>query len=68
MELKVNGKLTHASDSNTVTSLLEAQSIDPSRPGIAVAVNDKVVPRNKWPLTRLSDGDAVEIIHAVQGG
>jgi sulfur carrier protein len=33
-----------------------------------VAVNGEVVPRHRWPATPLRDGDAVEILTAVQGG
>jgi sulfur carrier protein len=36
--------------------------------GIAVAVNDAVVPRSLWPTTPLATGDRVEILEAAQGG
>jgi len=36
--------------------------------GIAVAVNNEVVPRSRWAATVLQDGDAVEVITAMQGG
>ncbi|HSV68099.1 MAG TPA: sulfur carrier protein ThiS [Mycobacteriales bacterium] len=36
--------------------------------GVAVAVNDEVVPRRAWPMTILGDGDRVEVLTAVQGG
>ncbi len=36
--------------------------------GIAVAVNSEVVPRSQWAVTVLRDGDAVEVITAMQGG
>jgi sulfur carrier protein len=36
--------------------------------GIAVAVNSEVVPRSRWVDTLLQDGDAVEVITAMQGG
>jgi sulfur carrier protein len=36
--------------------------------GVAVAVNDEVVPRGAWPSTRLGEGDRVEVLTAVQGG
>ena len=38
------------------------------RSGIAVAVNDEVVPRSRWPAVDLADGDRVEILSATQGG
>ena len=37
-------------------------------PGIAVAVNDTVVPRGAWIHTLLREADRVEVLTAVQGG
>jgi sulfur carrier protein len=39
-----------------------------ARRGVAVAVNDAVVPRAAWPAHALADGDRVLIIQATQGG
>jgi sulfur carrier protein len=36
--------------------------------GVAVAVNGEVVPRSAWRQRSLTDGDAVEVLTAVQGG
>ena len=36
--------------------------------GIAVALNDTVVPKSKHGETVMKDGDRVEIVHCVQGG
>jgi len=36
--------------------------------GLAVAVNDAVVPRAEWPSRRLQPGDVVEIVRATRGG
>ncbi len=38
------------------------------RRGIAVAINDEVVPRGSWAMSALADGDRVEILTAAQGG
>jgi len=38
------------------------------RPGMAVAVNDAVVPRARWDQHALLPGDAVLLIQATQGG
>ena len=38
------------------------------RRGVAVAVNDEVVPRSRWDKTALRDHDRVEILTASQGG
>jgi sulfur carrier protein len=36
--------------------------------GVAVAVDGEVVPRSEWDGTKLRDGQAIEIVAAVQGG
>lgn len=36
--------------------------------GVAVAINDQVVPRAAWPVHALRDGDRVLVIRATQGG
>jgi sulfur carrier protein len=36
--------------------------------GIAVALNDEVVPRAEWSTRALVEGDALVIIRASQGG
>ena len=36
--------------------------------GVAVAVNDLVVPKTRWPIHSLNDKDKVTIITATAGG
>jgi len=36
--------------------------------GIAVALNETIVPKQKWNETAINESDRVEIVHAVQGG
>ncbi|GAA3231400.1 sulfur carrier protein ThiS [Oerskovia jenensis] len=36
--------------------------------GVAVAIDDAVLPRSTWGSTTLRDGDRVEVVTAVQGG
>lgn len=36
--------------------------------GVAVAVDDEVVPRSLWASTAVADGARVEVLTAVQGG
>lgn len=53
---------------DSVRDLLETLGVDASRPGVAVALNDRVVRRALWESTRIVDGDRVEVITAMQGG
>ncbi len=68
MTITMNGKKTTTAESATLVTLLRENGISDSVEGIAVAVNSTVVPRSRWSEQRLSDGDMVEVINAVQGG
>ena len=66
MRLTVNGNSRSFSDELSVQALVD--TITDARRGVAVAVNGEVVPRSTWGLTRLGDGDSVEVLTAAQGG
>ncbi|MDQ2770661.1 MAG: sulfur carrier protein ThiS [Bacteroidota bacterium] len=51
----------------TLTQLLARLALDQPR-GLAVAVNDTVVPRAEWAAHALNEQDRVTIIRATQGG
>ncbi|HTJ78235.1 MAG TPA: sulfur carrier protein ThiS [Rariglobus sp.] len=38
------------------------------RKGVAIAINDEVVPRSTWPVRPLTDGERILVIQATQGG
>jgi sulfur carrier protein len=71
MHLYVNGESSHAEEGSTVADLvasLVGEARDGNSGGIAVAVNEAVVPRTAWAATPLAPGDRVEVLTAVQGG
>lgn len=51
----------------TVTQLLH-QAGFAGQPGVALAVNNKVIPRELWPFHLLQSGDSITLISATQGG
>lgn len=51
----------------SLAELLQAQGAAQQK-GVAVALNDEVVPKDAWPQTALSGGDRVLIIQPAQGG
>jgi len=65
--LTINGE-TRTVRASTVTTLLAELGHDPLQRGIAIAVNDEVVPRSRWSERILREGDRVELVSAVQGG
>ena len=62
----VNGAPAEVDADATVASLVARLGRD--RRGVAVAVNEDVVPRGVWSATRLRPGDRVEVLRAAQGG
>ncbi|GGU44073.1 sulfur carrier protein ThiS [Nocardioides albus] len=66
MKITVNSEPTEVS--GTVADLLEARIGDRRPSGIAVAVDEEIVPRDDWARWQLQDGHVVEIVTAVQGG
>lgn len=68
MKLMLNGETIETDAETTLGALLKSLGITSDSKGVAVAVNEKVVPKRKWESTGLAAGDTIEIIHAVQGG
>lgn len=68
MQLKINGTTQEpALESPTLSALLASMQLSAVR-GIAVAVNDRVIPRSQWENVILVENDRVEVIRATQGG
>nr|WP_321450609.1 sulfur carrier protein ThiS [uncultured Carboxylicivirga sp.] len=67
MNITVNGQEQIFSESKTVLDVLTNLN-QHYQGGIAVALNDCVVPKRKWETSQLSDGDKILIIKASQGG
>ena len=66
MQVKVNGDAMQLPDGATVTVLIEHLALSGKR--LAVEVNEDIVPRSRHPEFQLSDGDRVEVVHAIGGG
>ena len=68
MRIFVNDEPREVSASEeTVGGLMSASGL-PTLDGVAVAVNDGVLPRSEWTRRVLRDGDRVLVIRATQGG
>jgi sulfur carrier protein len=64
----VNGAAQPLAAGTTVADLVGTMAGDPLARGVAAALNGAVVPRGRWSLLELADGDRIEILTAVQGG
>ena len=66
MNILLNGEERQLDQDATVALLLEDLSLSGKR--LAVELNEEILPRSQYGEYRLSDGDKVEIVHAVGGG
>jgi len=68
MDIRINGETKIIQQGLTVEQLLVNLDINPNQPGIAVALDLEVIPRNRWQEFEIPPTSEIEIIHAVQGG
>ncbi len=66
MKLVVNGEERNAREGLTLADLVRELSLE-GRP-IAVELNLRVVPKDRYSATRLSEGDKIEVVSLVGGG
>ena len=66
MKVQVNNKEVKITDASTITQLTEQLEL-PSQ-GIAIAVNNKMIPRTEWDKFVLHESDNLFIIKAACGG
>lgn len=67
MKLIVNGEQVKT-EAATLEQLLRTFELEDAEKGVAVAVNDTVVTKDKWSDYQLNEQDRIEIIRATQGG
>ncbi len=68
MRIELNGRGRELNDGASVVEAVAAAAGDPDRRGIAVALDGEVVPRSRWAVTLLREGQRVEVLEARQGG
>ncbi len=66
MKIYINQKEIEAQDSISVKELLDMQQI--SIEGTAIAIDNKLVPKNEWNDRILTEGNKITIIRATFGG
>lgn len=67
MNVVVNNENKTLQDHATIVNLLTDLSLAEGK-GIAVAINNKVVPKQNWETQSLNEQDKITIIKATQGG
>lgn len=66
MRIQLNGEPFELPDGHSVANLLERLDLTGKR--VAVELNQDIVPRSQHAATALSEGDQVEVVHAIGGG
>ncbi|MBA0882538.1 sulfur carrier protein ThiS [Flavobacterium undicola] len=68
MELKINNQIKQfQADALSIQALLDIE-IPQKQNGIAIAINNSVIPKSNWNSHLLSETDDILIISATQGG
>ena len=67
MTVYVNNKPFEFTSTISVEELLSKAEINATQ-GVAIAVNNKVVPKKEWNKFSLKESDKIIIIKATQGG
>ena len=67
MEVQVNHKLQQTEEGATLRQLLQSLGFEEPR-GLAVAINNEIVPKIQWNNHQLQPNDQITIIRATQGG
>ena len=67
MEIFFNNHLQQIKEQTTILHLLD-QLMNNKQNGIAVAINETVIPKGQWGTYLLQPNDKVLVIKATQGG
>jgi sulfur carrier protein len=64
----LNGKRSDVVAGETIAAVLARLGLESDARGVAVAVDDEVVPRAAWESFALGEHARVEVLTAMQGG
>jgi sulfur carrier protein len=66
MQVTVNGQAAELADGATLVDVVADRLA--SDKGVAAAIDGEVAPKTTWSSRKLRDGQAIELLTAVQGG
>ena len=67
MKIFINNESREVPEKSSITSVLNHLEI-PADNGIAVALNQQVIPRTKWNETPVAEQDKILLVKITQGG
>jgi len=65
MQVIINGEQTMLTDVRTVENLIKHLELNGR---LAIEINQQIVPRSEFATRTITDGDVIEIVHAIGGG
>jgi thiazole synthase len=68
VRIELNGEARELADGATLAEAAREAGAGEGSRGVAVALDGAVVPRSEWERTPLREGQAVEVLAAIQGG
>jgi thiazole synthase len=68
MRVELNGEIRELPAEATLAEAAREAGVPDGARGVAVALDGEVVPRGEWETTPLREGQAVEVLAAIQGG
>jgi len=68
MNIKINGEDIILKEQMNLSDFVKMRLNTTEPKGVAVAMNDTIIPKSKWKDTVVNENDNIEIVHAVQGG
>ena len=68
MRIELNGEAHELPEGAALDAAVRASGAGEGGRGVAVALDGEVVPRSEWERTPLREGQAVEVLAAIQGG
>ena len=66
MKVQVNNKEVELTTGNTISALAAQLDLPPQ--GVAIALNNRMIPRSQWAEQEIQNGDGIGIIRAAFGG
>lgn len=68
MDVTVNQNKKSLEQGTTIKDLIESYGYEAYGEGLAVAINDHVIPKDQWDEYTIAEHDDVTLIQATQGG
>jgi sulfur carrier protein len=65
-KVELNGKTTELDGIQTVGDLIRSRDLKPQM--VAVELNGEILPRDRFDVQELREGDRLEVVHFVGGG